>query len=1544
MDWRAIHPYNGSRDVAFEELCAQLARAKAPNDTEFIRKGAPDAGVECFCVFADGSEWGWQAKYFESMGSSQWSQIDRSVKTALEKHPNLVRYYVCVPSDLPDARVKGQTSALERWGDHVRKWQRWACNRGMRVEFLWWGASELLELLSKPEHVGRVAFWFGELHFNDEWFRHRFEEAREAAGPRYTPELNVDLPIAGKLALFGRTDVAFDSIKALVPGLRSKLRSVRYRDSDGQNPKAHASLDSLLRTGEDLLNALSEIASVPTGPLPFGSIATKIENAKSAAQEARAIQSKLAREFDTERQDGKKDGGYYNNPFENTAAGLFNLNYNLSEALLKVRRAKKYCSSDLMILKGDAGTGKTHLLCDLASRRLASGAPTILLMGQQFLSANEPWTQTLDHLDVRQASVEEFVGALESAAQTANCRALVLIDALNEGNGRALWSAHLPTFVQHLKRSPWIGVVLSVRTTYQDVVIPRQVSQHAVSATHHGFTDSGYEAMQKFFQHYGIEYPSVPILNPEFQNPLFLKTICEGLKGLGMSRLPTGFQGITKTFDLYLESMNVRLAESLDYDPSDNLVLEALESLADHMVAKGKRWLLRRDARRVVDDVLPNRGFQDSLYGGLLSEGAIVQDMGWGGESPTKEVTYIAYERFADHIVANRLLQEHVDPDDPSIAFKRGGGLAFLSDRDNYVPSGLLEALCVQVPEHTGQELFRLAPAILEDDRLEYIAGDAFRKSIVWRSICAFTDSTPEIMNEVVKREHDWEETIDVMLTVSTIDQHPFNAESLDRHLRSLSMPDRDAQWSMYLDSNWRNEGSVHRLVRWASEVWPKDHVDDRTIELAIITLGWTLASSNRFLRDRATKALVSLLTGREDATSRLIERFADVDDPYIAERLYAVAYGVAMRTQDVSAVESLASVIYESVFASGNPPAHILLRDYARGVVERAIFLGATQEFDSQLFRPPHRSEWPDVPTDSDIKELISRWKPKGSRTTSRWNPVVFSVMDGDFASYVIGTNSGRTSWLPWALTTSPWKSLRERRQDMVSRLDESQVRIWNALIEREEYLEGVARDQMRQAVKADWQAAMDVEESSVAERRSESSASLSSAEPSAILEEIHGFRFRTGEELIKEDTEWNTTLGSLRSSMNDELQIELDGIIQDRWNGYDMNIPRFDLEIVQRYILGRVEELGWTDERFGDFDRYLSRSRFTGREARKPERIGKKYQWIAYHEILAYMSDHYQYRHRYAEDVSNQSYEGPWQDNIRDIDPSCMVISTSSDSASTWWRPDLHSDWGDHLENDEWIRQQDDMPDVRDILITTQPDESVKWVNIDCSFTWAEPTPAGYDTYDVARREIWFLCMPYLVRSENVNSLAEWSEGVDFFGRWMPEKSGLFGMFLGEHGWSDAYRYCELQFEDWSTPERGCPAEIRIFGTDYVVETGFDCSIDDSYQLKIPHHDFIASMGLKWSGRDADYEDSGGDVVAFDPSACKGGPSALLIRDDVLRDYLSKERLELCWVVLGGKQVIGGDMTVRFQGALRISGFYRFIDGVPEGSLKFSVEEPQG
>lgn len=436
VDWSAIQSLNGSKAGAFEELCAQLARATRPLQSAFHRKGTPDAGVECFAVLTDGTEWGWQAKYFSTIGDSQWSQLDESVQTALDKHPALKRYFVCVPRDLPDARLEKQKSAKQRWDERVAKWAGWAAERHMDVDFVWQGSHELLDLLAKPEHVSRVRFFFDTFTVEHRWFERRLSEAIAAAGPRYTPELNVSLPIADDLESFGRTDAFFNRVRMTARPIRDAQRTFGYTGPPEALAELRRLCGELQAACDRVVGEFTRVSGDATGQGLLDSLA---EALRTSVRIARQVEDELRHERSKPEVVAQSQKGAYGAASERWDRHLFDRLYRvtraLSDALEVVECGRALANSNLVLLSGEAGTGKTHLMCDLAKQRLTANKPTVLLMGQRFLSTADPWTQALQQLDVSNWSADEFVGALEVAGEIAGCRVLVIVDAVNEGAG-----------------------------------------------------------------------------------------------------------------------------------------------------------------------------------------------------------------------------------------------------------------------------------------------------------------------------------------------------------------------------------------------------------------------------------------------------------------------------------------------------------------------------------------------------------------------------------------------------------------------------------------------------------------------------------------------------------------------------------------------------------------------------------------------------------------------------------------------------------------------------------------------------------------------------------------------------------------------------------------------------------------------------------------------------------------------------------------------------------------------------------------------------
>jgi hypothetical protein len=76
-----------------------------------------------------------QAKFFlTSPGGSRWTQINESVKRALESHPRLTKYYVCLPMDRSDARKENQNSFQDKRYEWAVKWEFLANSKKMTVD------------------------------------------------------------------------------------------------------------------------------------------------------------------------------------------------------------------------------------------------------------------------------------------------------------------------------------------------------------------------------------------------------------------------------------------------------------------------------------------------------------------------------------------------------------------------------------------------------------------------------------------------------------------------------------------------------------------------------------------------------------------------------------------------------------------------------------------------------------------------------------------------------------------------------------------------------------------------------------------------------------------------------------------------------------------------------------------------------------------------------------------------------------------------------------------------------------------------------------------------------------------------------------------------------------------------------------------------------------------------------------------------------------------------------------------------------------------
>ncbi len=428
LDFSKIRIHDGSQNNGFEELVCQLAHLSIPNGADFfVRKDGAggDAGVECYWKLLDGSEQAWQAKYFiNPLDSSQWTQICDSVEAALKKHPKLTKYYICLPRDWNDSRKKGTsgktvTSAWDQWQKHVGIWQKIATSRGMSVEFTYWCKHEISSLLQqdKAEFSGRAKYWFGTPILTSKHFSRLVQISRLALGDRYTPEYHLDLPIAEIIESLGKTNYWWDL-------LAKQLES--WKESASKAEGAIVKVRETLKISESisLEQDIDGLASLFIHRLKNRTFLETLEDSKSRLDVLKnklsAISNKLLSTSSTEEDRSVRSDIY---GFERAvdSFGHF-ITRNVTKVALK--RA--------VLLAGEAGMGKSHLLCDIALSRIDEELPTVFILGQHYLGGN-PLTTLKDQLDLSDVSHEVLLGALDAAGEANHTKTLVIIDAINEG-------------------------------------------------------------------------------------------------------------------------------------------------------------------------------------------------------------------------------------------------------------------------------------------------------------------------------------------------------------------------------------------------------------------------------------------------------------------------------------------------------------------------------------------------------------------------------------------------------------------------------------------------------------------------------------------------------------------------------------------------------------------------------------------------------------------------------------------------------------------------------------------------------------------------------------------------------------------------------------------------------------------------------------------------------------------------------------------------------------------------------------------------------
>ncbi|SEP05924.1 AVAST type 2 anti-phage system protein Avs2 [Flavobacterium sp. fv08] len=1339
--------------------------------------------------------------------------------------------------------------------------------------------------------------YVGRLNINQDFFNERLKIALENLGPRFNEELNFKMPIARRF-----NDAAKDSY----------FRKRVYRIFDDWLTEKS---NKVLKDNTHIGGVEHRLAAFKSGVIEWF---IKLDFSGETAfditwlrQEIRSIETEIhSKTMELIQQRGllekeekkkhKPDDRRERLPFDDELERLREINRSNISFLRNLEYKIDFglVNQPFLLIKGAAGEGKSHILGDIANERLKMNRPAILLLGQHFYSSKSIGENILGQLDL-QCRFSEFLTVLNEIGKQVNSRVLLMIDALNESHGTELWRDHLSGFIREVAAYPYIALIFTIRSTYYDTTIPDNLKEDEDydlntgntlrTITHEGFRGKEYEALSLFCKHYDLKQPTFPIISPEFTNPLFLQLVCIGVSSSGEKAFPSGFQGIKKVFNYYIDAVNNKLLLKEVYANRHGLVKKAVDLIAVTCYGKKNRLLTLDETVALFDEHFerfPN------LLQDLIQENVLIRNRKYSRTGELVDTIYFAFERLGDFIIADYLINGYESAEEVMTAFSFSGehGPLFV----NYYNEGIVEALAVLLPERYNIEIFELRDGLQDPAYSQEGDGDDiwrfsgyFLKSLKWRSVQNIDMIKVGSAFESGRLEVDDNDWLMSLMEFSSVAGHPLNSDALHELLSDYSMADRDSFWQGHLEqcgynNSYSSNTPVQRIIDWAWTPGISAAIDSETARLTGQSLAWLLASTYISLRDKASKAMVNLLVHHPESLIKIFTAFEAVEDMYIQERLYAVAYGCVLRDLSLKTAREVSVYVYERIFKQGDPPRDIMLRDYARNICEYGIKSHPDLNFNMTLVRPPYKSKMPLFPQKQDIEKFKIPYTPETDNLPHRYmfNRIYSSVIDDDFGEKVIKNAVREFSAVPI-----------------------------NGESDLKQFKSGLSREK-KKAVNG-----------------------IQSCLQLITIRTKYHHRLKNllEENLEEENLRVMKIIDSELDKLNEEEQLWMKEYGMPYMKSKeDAKVDKYIMMSslpVKYWVVQRAFELGWDIDLHGEFDK--GTGHYNNRHNNRVERIGKKYQWIAFYEILGILADNFKMDARFGRS-RKQFYKGTWQLFLRDIDPAYITpnppemdddekedddLELSDLTEKLWWEQPDYRYW--NIPSVEWAYKIEDLPSVEEVLIKKDEDET-EWVHLRHYVEWREPKALGEEKYWVQSKRLVYLIQGYLIKEKDKKSILSYLEGRSFWNRWMPESGGGFSRLINrENFWSPAYAD-ESSNPVWDTIR---DTRYKIMTADIKAKGSMeDDQSGANREYHMPCRFLFEGMKLQYAEQDGNFILPDGSTAVMNPNA-----TAPMMRRGPLQKFLKEKGMAIIWAVLGEKIADNGDHNYDF--------------GVPCGV--FSLEE---
>ena len=314
--------------------------------------------------------------------------------------------------------------------------------------------------------------------------------------------------------------------------------------------------------------------------------------------------------------------------------------------------------------------------------------------------------------------------------------------------------------------------------------------------------------------------------------------------------------------------------------------------------------------------------------------------------------------------------------------------------------------------------------------------------------------------------------------------------------------------------------------------------------------------------------------------------------------------------------------------------------------------------------------------------------------------------------------------------------------------------------------------------------------------------------------------------------------------------------------------------------------------------------------RYSHNKERIGKKYQWLGYYQVLSYLCDHcHMSLDRYCDTERDATYNYPWlTGEIQRTDPTIPVEESLSVFTSDKF-VNIPNDFKSIDNFEEWVNDEKILPSLHHIM---KDNDNCDWIVLSACDS-QEVDSEGFRCDST----VWYHGV--LIESQNKDNFEKWcmpkninhefNEAEDYEYQW------------NDYPWAESYKergHCKSIKDDI-----GAPCDVWATHTSQLQEdfTGSFNEYEFRGSMDMPTEMIMSTLKLHTADRGI-IKDETGNVAAI--NICHSHRMrGLVIKRELLTHFLNERGMCLYYFNTSQKDVFG---ATRFNIRQRLNAFYRY------------------